>query len=86
MPGQATAYKIGMLKILAEREKARQALAAEFDIREFHDAVLKNGAVPLDILEQQVDRYIDQQSNRVKTASACTTDCDENKPAKRPAG
>ncbi|KZX56580.1 hypothetical protein A3709_05645 [Halioglobus sp. HI00S01] len=58
MPGQATAYKIGMLKILEERSKAQQALANDFDIREFHEAVLRNGAVPLNVLEEQVDAYI----------------------------
>lgn len=54
MPAQATAYKIGMLKILELREKARQKAGKEFDIRKFHDAVLKNGAMPLDMLERVV--------------------------------
>lgn len=58
MPGQATAYKIGMLKILEERERARSVLGDDFDIREFHDVVLKNGAVPMNVLEAQVDGYI----------------------------
>jgi uncharacterized protein (DUF885 family) len=58
MPSQATAYKVGMLKILQLREKAKTALGDKFDIREFHDVVLKNGAVPLDTLEQLVDSYI----------------------------
>ena len=58
MPGQATAYKIGMLKIVELREKARTALGDQFDIREFHDVVLANGPVPLNILEQFVDGYI----------------------------
>ncbi|HEX5792790.1 MAG TPA: DUF885 family protein, partial [Rheinheimera sp.] len=58
MPSQATAYKIGMLKIIELREKAKTALGDKFDIRQFHDTVLKNGAVPLDILEQLVDEYI----------------------------
>jgi uncharacterized protein (DUF885 family) len=57
-PGQATSYKIGQLKILELREKARQALGDRFDIRDFHAAVLSNGAVPLDVLEDQVDAYI----------------------------
>lgn len=58
MPAQATAYKIGMIKIVELREKARTALGERFDIRTFHDVVLKNGAVPLDTLEQLVDQYI----------------------------
>ncbi|MBY6190344.1 DUF885 domain-containing protein [Microbulbifer agarilyticus] len=58
MPGQATSYKIGMIKILELREKAMQELGDQFDLRDFHDVVLKNGAVPLDILEKIVDRYI----------------------------
>lgn len=59
MPGQATAYKIGMLKIQALRARVENALGEDFDIREFHDVVLKNGSVPLNILEQQVDAYIE---------------------------
>lgn len=58
MPGQATAYKIGMLKILELREKAQTALGDKFDIREFHDVILANGPVPLNVLEQFVDDYI----------------------------
>lgn len=65
MPAQATSYKIGMIKILELREKAKQALGDRFDIREFHEVVLSNGAVPLNILEQLVDEYI--ASNEVIT-------------------
>ncbi len=60
MPGQATAYKIGMLKILEQRELAKTALGENFDLREFHDVVLRNGAVPLYILEEQVEGYISE--------------------------
>jgi uncharacterized protein (DUF885 family) len=62
MPGQATAYKVGMMKILELRQKAMDSLGDRFDIRDFHDVVLKNGAVPLDILERIVDEYIDAKS------------------------
>ena len=63
-PGQACAYKIGMLKIQELRAKAQQELGDKFDQREFHEAVLKNGALPLDILEEQVNDYIRQRANR----------------------
>ena len=57
-PGQALSYKIGMLKILGLREHAKAELGDRFDIRDFHDVVLKNGAVPLAVLEELVDDYI----------------------------
>lgn len=60
-PGQATAYKAGMIKILALREKAKAALGDKFDIKAFHSAVLENGAIPLNILENQIDLYISEQ-------------------------
>ena len=58
MPSQATAYKIGMLKILELREGAKEKLGDKFDIREFHDVVLTNGAIPLDVLEELVNDWI----------------------------
>ncbi len=57
-PAQALSYKVGMIKILDLRAKAKKALGPKFDIRDFHDTVLKNGAVPLPILEELVDAYI----------------------------
>jgi uncharacterized protein (DUF885 family) len=57
-PGQATGYKVGMLKILELREKAETELGDKFDIRGFHDTVLGGGALPLSILERQVDSWI----------------------------
>ena len=57
-PGQATSYKVGQLRIVALRERAKAALGDRFDIRDFHAAILENGALPLDILEAQVDAYI----------------------------
>jgi uncharacterized protein (DUF885 family) len=58
MPGQACAYKIGMIKILELREKVRTALGDRFSLPTFHDVILKNGSMPLSILEQVVDSYI----------------------------
>ena len=58
MPGQATAYMIGKIRILELREMAREALGDQFDIREFHDSVLKNGPVPLAILEGNIKAMI----------------------------
>ena len=63
-PGQACAYKIGMLKIQELRAKAQQELGPKFDQREFHDVVLKDGALPLDILEEQVANYIRERVKR----------------------
>lgn len=62
-PGQATAYMIGKLKIMEMREKARSELGAGFDIREFHDVVLKSGPVPLSILEENVNAWIAAEQN-----------------------
>jgi uncharacterized protein (DUF885 family) len=61
-PGQALAYKIGQLRILALRRKAETTLGERFDERAFHDAVLENGALPLDLLEQQIERWIAARS------------------------
>lgn len=58
-PGQACAYKVGELKILELRQRAVDALGERFDIKAFHNLMLQHGNMPLDILEQQVDRYIE---------------------------
>ncbi len=59
-PGQACAYMVGQLEILALRERARERLGDAFDIRRFHDVVLGSGAVPLGVLERLVDRWIEE--------------------------
>jgi len=63
-PGQALAYKLGQLKILELRERAQKALGGRFDIKAFHQAVLRNGRLPLDLLEEQVDTYIAEARGR----------------------
>ncbi|WP_448212174.1 DUF885 domain-containing protein [Colwellia sp. MEBiC06753] len=62
MPSQATAYKIGMLKIVELRERAKEKLGDKFDIRQFHDVVLSQGPVPLNVLETMVNDYISKNS------------------------
>jgi len=59
-PGQALAYKIGQLKIRELRQRAQKELGSKFDVRDFHDVVLRNGRLPLDLLDEQVADYITQ--------------------------
>ena len=61
LPGQALSYKIGQLKIIALRAKAENILGDKFDIRKFHDELLKDGALPLTLLEAKMDRWIERR-------------------------
>jgi uncharacterized protein (DUF885 family) len=63
-PGQALAYDIGRLKIMELRAEAQKALGKNFDLRAFHDEVLDSGALPLDILQQRVEAWIQQQQQK----------------------
>ena len=67
-PGQALAYKMGQLKILELREKAKKELGPTFDIREFHDQVLGAGALPLDVLQEQIEHWIAEKKGMKKAA------------------
>jgi uncharacterized protein (DUF885 family) len=62
IPGQALAYKIGMMKILELRERAKRELGPAFDLREFHNLVLGSGALPLSVLEAQLQRYLESKN------------------------
>ena len=61
IPGQALAYKIGALEIQELRDQAETALGDKFDVREFHAEVLKDGSVPLDVLEDKINRWIESE-------------------------
>lgn len=62
-PGQAVSYKVGELKIIELRERAEQKLGSSFDIKEFHDEVLKDGCLPLIILETKINRWIESRTS-----------------------
>ena len=67
-PAQALGYKLGQLEILKLRASAKNELGAKFDIRSFHDQVLNAGALPLDVLDQRVNAWIDAQKASVAGA------------------
>jgi uncharacterized protein (DUF885 family) len=60
-PGQACSYKLGQLKIRELRERAKQQLGPKFGLKTFHDQILSGGALPLDVLDARIDRWIRQQ-------------------------
>jgi uncharacterized protein (DUF885 family) len=69
-PGQALGYKLGELKIIELRAKAKQALSDKLDIKVFHEKLLENGALPLDLLEQKMDQWL--ESAKAANAAAET--------------
>jgi uncharacterized protein (DUF885 family) len=72
-PAQALGYKMGQLKILELRDRAKTALGPKFDLKAFHDVILDSGALPLDILEQQVDAWLASQSASRAPAQSATS-------------
>lgn len=68
-PGQALAYKLGELQIRRHRREAEQALGEHFDQRRFHDAILALGSVPLPVLEERMDRFIQEERERIRAGS-----------------
>ena len=72
MPGQATSYKIGAIEIERLRKKSRKALGRKFSLAEFHQVILGKGALPLDILEQQVDVWLEQKQRPLLLATRVT--------------
>ncbi len=68
-PGQATSYMVGMLKILELRQRAIDELGGNFDLAEFHNVVLSNGSMPLEVLEQVVDQYIEANLEEINAAT-----------------
>jgi uncharacterized protein (DUF885 family) len=66
IPGQATGYKVGEIRIKALRARARKELGDKFDLRRFHNAVIDDGAVPLDVLEEQISEWIDAERQKAK--------------------
>jgi hypothetical protein len=70
LPGQACSYKVGILKFLELRERARAALGRDFDVKTFHRVVLQNGALPLDSLDQVVDDWLRARGRVVPPAQA----------------
>ena len=68
-PGQATSYMVGMLKILELRQRASDTLGGNFDLAEFHDVVLSNGSMPLEVLENVVEQYITAKEDEVSAAT-----------------
>jgi uncharacterized protein (DUF885 family) len=70
MPGQALSYKIGELKIMEMRQKAEKTLGSRFNVRAFHDEVLKDGAMPLQIFEAKMNSWIQSQLTAGQTNKA----------------
>ena len=85
-PGQALSYKLGQMTILKLREEARRELGDRFDIRKFHDAVLEEGPLPLDVLEEHVHKWLAQQKAVALEVVAVPTCCQPESPRRTSRG
>jgi uncharacterized protein (DUF885 family) len=72
-PAQALGYKMGQLKLIELRERAKQQLGSKFDIRKYHDEVIDSGALPLDVLDRRVNDWIAEEKKVAQEGSATTS-------------
>jgi uncharacterized protein (DUF885 family) len=78
-PGQALGYKVGQLRITGMREKAEQQLGKRFDVKAFHSVILRDGPLPMDVLERKVDRWLSGVARKTSYSMSSRTGRDSSK-------